>query len=110
MLLSNRLICAEPHRITDNMSHRNLVILTKIILFYSIFYIIMKAVVIFGGAWLVPNLLLMLPFLILGIISGIQVKRENYSWWFVGIGAAVIILTRIFETQLAIWIQQQVIN
>ena len=92
------------------MSHRNLVILTKIILFYSIFYIIMKAVVIFGGAWLVPNLLLMLPFLILGIISGIRVKRENYSWWFVGIGATVIILTRIYETQLAVWIQQQLIN
>ena len=92
------------------MSHRNLVILTKIILFYSIFYIIMKAVVIFGGAWLVPNLLLMLPFLILGIISGIRVKRENYSWWFVGIGATVIILTRIYETQLAIYIQQHLIN
>ena len=110
MLLSNRPIYAGCHRITNSMSHRNLVILTKIILFYSIFYIIMKAVVIFGGAWLVPNLLLMLPFLILGIISGIQVKKENYSWWFVGIGAAVIILTRIYETQITIWIQQQLAN
>lgn len=92
------------------MSHRNLVILTKIILFYSIFYIIMKTIAIFGGAWLVPNLLLMIPFLILGIISGFQVKRENYSWWFVGIGAAVIILTRIYETEFAVWVQQQVIS
>ncbi|NJY63311.1 hypothetical protein HC174_11145 [Salinimicrobium sp. CDJ15-81-2] len=92
------------------MSHRNLVILTKIILFYSIFYIIMKTIAIFGGAWFVPNLLLMIPFLILGIISGIQVKRENYSWWFVGIGAAVIILTRIYETEFSVWVQQQVIS
>lgn len=92
------------------MSHRNLVILTKIILFYSIFYIIMKTIAIFGGAWLVPNLLLMIPFLILGIISGFQVKRENYSWWFVGIGATVIILTRIYETEFAVWVQQQVIS
>ncbi|WP_037325168.1 hypothetical protein [Salinimicrobium terrae] len=92
------------------MSHRNLVIITKIILIYSIFFIVMKLVIIFGGAWLVPNLVLMLPFLILGIISGIQVKREKYSWWFVGIGAAVIILTRVYETQLAVWIQQQVMS
>lgn len=91
------------------MSYRNLVIITKIILFYSIFYIVMKAVVLFGGAWLVPNLILMLPFLILGTISGVMVKKENYSWWFVAIGAAVIIFTRIYESQLAIWIQQQVI-
>lgn len=90
------------------MSHRNLVILTKIILIYSIFYIVMKMVVIFGGAWLMPNLLLMIPYLILGTIAAIQVKRENYSWWFVGIGAAVIILTRVYETQFAVWIQQQV--
>ena len=92
------------------MSQRNLVILTKIILIYSIFFILMKLVIIFGGAWLVPNLLLILPFLILVIISGIQVKRETYSWWLVGIGAAVIILTRIYERQLAVWIQQQVIS
>ncbi|GAB2774078.1 hypothetical protein [Salinimicrobium soli] len=89
------------------MSHRNLVILTKIILIYSIFFIVMKTVIIFGGAWLLPNLLLMLPFLIIGIIAGIQVKKEKYSWWFVGIGAAVIILTRIYETRLVVWIHQQ---
>lgn len=90
------------------MSQRNLVIITKIILIYSIFFIVMKLVIIFGGAWLVPNLLLIIPFLILGIISAIQVKRENYSWWFVGIGAAVIILTRIYESQFSVWVQQQV--
>jgi cellulose synthase/poly-beta-1,6-N-acetylglucosamine synthase-like glycosyltransferase len=90
------------------MSHRNLVILTKIILIYSIFFIVMKAVILFGGAWLLPNLLLMFPFVILGTIAGLQVKRENYSWWFVGTGAAVIILTRIYETRIAFWIQQQI--
>ncbi|MCC8360509.1 hypothetical protein [Salinimicrobium sediminilitoris] len=92
------------------MSYRNLVILTKIILIYSIFYIVMKTVIIFGGAWLWPNLLLMLPYLILGMIAAIQVKRETYSWWLVGIGAAVIILTRVYETSFSIWVQQQVIS
>jgi uncharacterized membrane protein SirB2 len=85
-------------------------ILTKIILIYSIFFVVMKAVIIFGGAWLVPNLLLMIPYLVLGIIAAVQVKEENYSWWFVGIGAAVIIITRIYETSFSVWVQQQVVS
>lgn len=90
------------------MSRRNLIILTKIILFYSIFYIFMKAiVVIFGNAWPVPNILLSLPYVILAAISWWQVKQENYSWLFVFIGAAIIVLTRIYERDLAFWVQQQ---
>ena len=89
------------------MSHRNLVIITKIILFYSIFYIFMKIVILFQDAWLVPNLLLMVPFLLLGIIAGWQVKKEKYSWIFVFVGAAVVILTRIYETRISYWIQEQ---
>ena len=92
------------------MSHRNLVILTKIILFYSIFFIFMKAVILFQGAWLVPNLVLMVPFAILALLAWRQVKTENYSWWFVAVGAATIILIRVYETQLAFWIQQQVVT
>lgn len=101
---------ASPQRTTGNMSQRNLVILTKIILIYSIFFIFMKAVVIFGSAWLVPNLLLMLPFLILGTVAGIQIKREKYSWWLVGIGAAAIIIIRVNETAFSVWVQQQLMN
>ncbi|MGB7784560.1 MAG: hypothetical protein WBL27_00535 [Salinimicrobium sp.] len=86
------------------MSRRNLIILTKIILFYSLFYILMKFIFIFKGYWLLPNLVLMLPFLGLAVISGFQVKNERYSWLFVGIGAALIILTRIFEAELVLWL------
>ena len=89
------------------MSYRNLVILTKIILFYSIFYVAMKlGVVIFGDAWPVPNLLLSVPYVILALISWWQVKQEKFSWIFVFIGAAVIILTRVYEREFAFWIQQ----
>lgn len=90
------------------MSHRNLVILTKIILFYSLFFILMKTVILFQGAWLIPNLILMLPFFILAVISGLQVKKEKYSWFFVAIGAAIIILTRIYESRLVFWLQEQI--
>ena len=92
------------------MSQRNLVILTKIILFYSLFFIFMKLVVIFRGAWLVPALVLMIPYVILGAVAGLQVKRESYSWGFVAVGAAVIILTRIYESEFAFWLQQEVIS
>lgn len=92
------------------MSHRNLVIITKIILFYSLFYMVMKAIVIFGGAWPIPNLLLMIPYLILAVIGWMHLKRETFSWWYVGIGSAVIILTRIYETEFSHWMQQQVVS
>ncbi len=90
------------------MSQRNLIILTKIILFYSIFYVFMKLVVVlFGEAWPVPNLLLSLPYVILALISWWQIKQEKFSWLFVFIGAAVIILTRVYEREFAVWMQQQ---
>lgn len=90
--------------ITTKMSYRNLVILTKIILFYSLFFIFMKGVILFQGAWVIPNLVLMVPFIILSLIAGWQVKQKKYSWIFVGVGVIVIILTRIYERDLALWI------
>lgn len=91
------------------MSHRNLVILTKIVLYYSLFYVLLKAIVlIFGNAWLVPNVLLMLPYLLLAGIGWWEVKKQEYSWFYVVAGAAVIILTRIYETQFSVWVQQLV--
>lgn len=92
------------------MSQRNLVIITKIILFYSIFYVGLKLFIIFRGAWVGPNLLLALPFLLLAIVSGILVYRNKYSWLFVAVGAAVIVLTRIYESQWVWWLQQQIGN
>ncbi|MGB7842527.1 MAG: hypothetical protein WBL21_07040 [Salinimicrobium sp.] len=86
------------------MSRRNLIILTKIILFYSLFYILMKFIFIFKGYWLLPNLILMLPFAILAAVSGWQVKNERFSWLFVAIGAAAIILTRVYESQIVMWL------
>ena len=90
------------------MSERNLIIITKIILFYSIFFVGLKIFVISGGGWLVPNLLLALPFALLAILGGIIVKKGTFSWFFVAVGAAVIILMRIYETRLLYWLQQQV--
>lgn len=89
------------------MSYRNLVILTKIILFYSLFYILLKLVIIFKGGWLLPNLALVMPFVILFLFSLWQVRSKKFSWFFVIFGAVVIILIRIYEAQLVYWLHQQ---
>lgn len=89
------------------MSERNLIILTKIILIYSIFLIGVKIFILFQGAWLVPNLLLMMPFVILALIAGMMIRKKEYSWYFALAGALVIILIRAYETRLVVWFQQQ---
>lgn len=91
-------------------TEKNLSVITKIILIYSIFFVGLKLFVIIQGAWLIPNLLLMVPFLVFATISGVMVKKEQYSWAFVIFAGLVIILVRIFETQLAQWVQQTLLT
>lgn len=90
------------------MSQRNLIILTKIILFYSIFFVGMKIFIVLKGAWIIPNLMVAVPFLILAVISGLMVRNEKYSWFFVAVGAAVIILTRVYELRLVQWLHNTI--
>lgn len=90
-------------------SHKNLEVLTKIVLIYSIFYIGLKLYIIFEGAWLIPNLILCVPYIVFVIVSGLIIKSQQYSWPFALFALVVIILVRIYETPLAAWIQQQVV-
>ena len=43
--------------------------LCKIIFFYSIFYVVMKVIAAFKGLWVIPNLVLTLPYLIFAAIG-----------------------------------------
>jgi hypothetical protein len=53
-------------------------IISKIIVFYSVFYVIMKlSAILFEDAWAVPNLILALPFLLFAIIGAIFMKNEE---------------------------------
>lgn len=84
---------------------KNLSIITKIILFYSIFYVGMKLFIILQGAWLIPNLVLCVPFIVFAVVSGIMVKNAQYSWPFNVFAIIVTIAVRIYETRLTMWIQ-----
>lgn len=87
---------------------KNLSIIAKIILFYSIFFVGIKLFIIFQGAWLIPNLVLCIPFIVFAVVSGIMVKNAQYSWLFNVFAIIVIIAVRIYETQLTMWVQDMV--
>ncbi len=80
---------------------------SKIILFYSVFYIVMKVfAVLFENVWVLPNLILALPFLIIAILGGMMLKRNNYSWIYVISGILVISLIRYYEAEWVVNLHQ----
>ncbi len=81
-------------------SEHNRIIFSKIIVIYTGFYVLMKIVVIFKGAWMDSNLLLCIPFVGLGIWGGFLLKRSSTNWWFVIIAVIFISAIRYFEIEL----------
>ncbi|QED37616.1 hypothetical protein FK178_07705 [Antarcticibacterium arcticum] len=90
------------------MQSRNLkALISKIILFYSIFYVIMKLIaVVFQNAWPAPNLILAIPYVIFAVIGWVMLKKESFSWIYVMAGILVISVIRYYETQWMVGIQQ----
>ncbi|HKL36483.1 MAG TPA: hypothetical protein VJ899_09365 [Salegentibacter sp.] len=87
------------------MKQRNLkALISKIILFYSIFYGAMKIIaVLFRDAWPLPHLIMAVPFVIFAVVGGIMLKRDTYSWAYVAAGAVIISIVRYYEIE---WLQQ----
>ena len=80
-------------------SQRYLVLISKIIFFYSIFYVVMKVIAMFQGAWVVPNLILSLPYLAFAVVGGFMVKKDSYHWAYVIAGAILISIVRYYEQE-----------
>ncbi|CAN5176849.1 hypothetical protein BH23BAC2_BH23BAC2_02110 [soil metagenome] len=82
-------------------------LLSKIILFYSIFYVVMKLIaVIFKNAWPIPNLIFALPYVIFALVGWRMLKTEQYSWIYVIAGVIVISIIRYYEMEWMVAIQQ----
>lgn len=82
-------------------------LVSKIILFYSVFYVIMKLIaILFQGAWPIPNLLFTIPYLIFAAIGWRMMKREHFSWIYVIAGVIVISVIRYYEMEWMVAIQQ----
>ena len=87
------------------MALRNLVIISRIILIYSFFFIGIKFFAILRGAWLEANLILCLPFAALAAIGLYLNRLKINSWVYVISGILVIGLMRYFERDLAVALQ-----
>ncbi len=75
-------------------------LISKIIFFYSIFYIVMKLIaVIFQGARAVPHLILTIPYLVFAPVGVIMLKGNSFSWIYVITGVIVISVIRYFEAE-----------
>jgi hypothetical protein len=82
------------------MSERNLIIITKIITYYCLFYIAVKIYGIYTGMWFLPNLVIMGILSVFAILGGFIIRKKKYNWAFTISGTLVIVLLRIYETRL----------
>lgn len=82
-------------------------LLSKIILFYSAFYVIMKLIaILFRDAWAVPNLIIALPFVIFAVVGGVMLKQNRFSWIYVITGVVIISAIRYYEAQWVVDLHQ----
>ena len=81
------------------MRSNYLVLVSKIIFFYSIFYVVMKVIAAAGGNWPEANLILAIPYLIFAGVGGYIVKNGKYHWAYVVAGIIIITAVRYFEQE-----------
>ncbi len=75
-------------------------LISKIILFYSFFYVVMKIIaILFQGAWAIPNLIIALPFVVFAAVGWVMLKRDHYSWIYVIAGVVIISVVRYYEME-----------
>lgn len=86
------------------MQDRNFkALLCKLIFFYSVFYIIMKIIaILFQNIWVLPNLILSLPFLVFAGWGYYIMKTNTFNWVYVICGIIVISAVRYKELE---WMQ-----
>jgi hypothetical protein len=87
--------------------NKYLVSLTKIVSVYSFFFVLLKSIAIFRGAWMIPNIILAIPFIIMGILTAYTVIYKKYSWLITIITVALIITVRYYEYDLVYFLQDK---
>ena len=83
---------------------RNKLTIYKITIIYAAFYVFMKLYAITQGQWLMPNLMVSLPIVIIGLVAWFQLKKQNTSWWFVGLSIVVVSAVRYYEHDWVMWL------
>ncbi|WP_396174930.1 hypothetical protein [Flavobacterium sp.] len=85
--------------------NRYLVSLTKIVSVYCFFFVLLKSIAIVRGAWMIPNIILALPFIIMGILTAFTVLYKKYSWVVTIAAVVLIIAVRYFEVDWVYYLQ-----
>jgi len=87
--------------------NKYLVSLTKIVSVYCFFFVLLKSIAIFRGAWMIPNVILAIPFIIMGILTAYTVLYKKYSWIITIITVVLIIAVRYYEVDLVYFLQNK---
>ncbi len=85
-----------------------IVMITRIVAYYCLFYGLVKISALFRGAWLAPNLAIAILLLLLGAIAFYQIKKKTFSAVFVILAIVLISALRFYETRLVHLIQEWV--
>jgi hypothetical protein len=82
------------------LNPKNKVVFNKIILIYSIFYLALKLyAIIFLDQWLLENLIISLPIIIVGGLALYFQLKKLQSWPFILLSFVVAILLRLYESE-----------
>jgi hypothetical protein len=80
-------------------------LLTKVITLYALFYMLVKIIGVFKGFWLVPNLIIAFFLLLLGLSGWRLLRQQKAPLYFVLLGIACMVLLRIYEVDLMLYLQ-----
>jgi hypothetical protein len=87
--------------------NKYLVSLTKIVSVYCFFFVLLKSIAIIRGAWMIPNLIIAIPFILMGILTAYTVLYKKYSWVITILAVLLIIATRYFEFEWVHFLQSE---
>ncbi len=80
---------------------------TKIVIIFSGVFIFMKLFAVFTkDLWVIPNLLIALPALILGLVGIMLLSAKKTNWWFILVAFLVFVSIRLNEAEWVVWLQQ----
>jgi fused signal recognition particle receptor len=71
------------------------------------FFVLLKSVAIVRGAWMIPNVVMAIPFMIFGIWTAYTVIYKKYSWAIAILGVVLIIITRYYEYDWVYFLQNK---
>ncbi|WP_019038941.1 hypothetical protein [Psychroflexus tropicus] len=89
-------------------SERNKLIITKIIVIYSGFFLLLKLSAILQGGWVAANLLIASPIILLGLLGYYFLKTDKVNWAYALGSIVVISAMRFYEQDLIVWIHNTI--